>query len=210
MTRVRTLFPWIIILILGYLLWTHRDAIRQNEAEALPDIPTSTVLIEHIEAMGKLELVKYQFQEITEVKELSPEILSIIKLDADSKAVLISRGEAVGCVDLTLMTEDDIRTVGDSVYVKLPPPELCYHKLDVNGTKLYSVETGLFANRDQFISRAYRQAEKNIEKAARNSDILGQSQYQAQLILRPLLEEVSGKTVIFTEQLPAARIEAPL
>lgn len=207
--RARTLIPWLIVLVLGYLLWTYRDAIRQAEESELPDIPPSTVLIERIEAMGKLELVKYSFQEVTEMKELSPSVLNLIKLDADSKAILISRGEAVGCVDLTKMTDRDISVVGDSVFIRLPPPELCYYKLNVNDTKLYSVETGLFANRDQFISRAYRQAEKNIEKAARKSDILEQSQYQAKMILRPLLEEVSGKTVIFTERLPDTRIEPP-
>ena len=207
--HARTLIPWLIVLVLGYLLWTHRDAIRQAEADELPDIPPSTVLIERIEAMGKLELVKYSFQEVTEMKELSPSVLNLIKLDADSKAILISRGEAVGCVDLTKMTDRDISVVGDSVFIRLPPPELCYYKLNVNDTKLYSVETGLFANRDQFISRAYQQAEKNIEKAARKSDILRQSQYQAKMILRPLLEEVSGKTVIFTERLPDTRIEPP-
>lgn len=208
--RIRYVFPWLIILVLGYLLWTHREAIWEAEDTSLPDIPASKVLIERIEAMGKLELVKYNFQEVTEMKELSPNILSIIKLDADSKAILISRGEAVGCVDLTKMTERDITVAGDSVFIKLPPAELCYYKLDVNGTKLYSVETGLFANRDQFISRAYQQAEKNIEKAARNSDLLKQSQYQAKVILRPLLEEVSGKTIIFTERLPDTRIEPAL
>ena len=208
--RIRTLIPWLLVLVLGYLLWTHRDAIQQAEAEELPNIPVSTVLVERIEAMGKLELVKYSFQEVTEMKELSPSVLSLIKLDADSKAILISRGEAVGCIDLTKMTDRDISVVGDSVYVRLPPPELCYHKLDVNGTKLYSVETGLFANRDQFISRAYKQAERNIEQAARKSDILQQSQYQAKMILRPLLEEVSGKTIIFTERLPDIRIRPAL
>ena len=208
--RARTIIPWLIVLILAYLLWDYRDVIRQAEDIELPDIPVSTVLIERIEAMGKLELVKYNFQEITEMKELSPNILSIIKLDADSKAILISKGEAVGCVDLTKMTDRDISVVGDSVFIKLPPPELCYYKLNVNDTKLYSVETGLFANRDQFISRAYRQAEKNIKKAALDSDILEQSQYQAKAILGPLLEEVSGKTIIFTERLPNTRIEPTL
>lgn len=208
--RIQHVFPWIIILILGYLLWTHREAVWSPEPSELPKVSTSKVLIERIEAMGKLELVKYNFQEVTEMKELSPNILSIIKLDADSKAILISRGEAVGCVDLTKMTDRDITVRGDSVFLKLPPPELCYYKLDVNGTKLYSVETGLFANRDQFISRAYQQAEKNIEKAARNSDLLKQSEYQAKVILRPLLEEVSGKTIIFTEHLPDTRIEPVL
>lgn len=208
--RARTLIPWLIVLVLGYLLWTYRDVIRQAEEPELPDTPVSTVMVQRIEAMGKLELVKYSFQEVTEMKELSPSVLNLIKLDADSKAILISRGEAVGCIDLTRMTDRDISVVGDSVFVKLPPPELCYYKLDVNDTQLYSVETGLFANRDQFISRAYQQAEKNIERAARKSDILKQSRYQARAILRPLLEEVSGKTVIFTERLPDTRIEPPL
>ncbi len=208
--RVRTVFPWLIILILGYLLWDHREAVWPKEETELPDIPVSTVLIERIEAMGKLELVKYNFQEITEMKELSPNILSIIKLDADSKAILISKGEAVGCVDLTKMTDRDIAVSGDSVFINLPSPELCYYKLNINDTKLYSVETGLFANRDQFISRAYKQAEKNIRKAALDSDILKQSEYQAQVILRPLLEEVSGKTIIFTERIPNTRIEPAL
>ena len=208
--RVRTVFPWLIILILGYLLWDHRDVVWQKEETELPDIPLSTVLIERIEAMGKLELVKYNFQEITEMKELSPNVLSIIKLDADSKAILISKGEAVGCVDLTKMTERDIAVSGDSVFINLPSPELCYYKLNVKDTKLYSVETGLFANRDQFISRAYKQAEKNIKKAALDSDILKQSEYQAKVVLRPLLEEVSGKTIIFTERLPNTRIEPAL
>ena len=144
------------------------------------------------------------------MKELSPSVLNMIKLDADSKAILISRGEAVGCIDLTKMSERDLVVSGDSVFVRLPKPELCYHKLDVNGTKLYSVETGLFANRDQFISRAYKQAERNIEQAAKKSDILSQSQFQAKAILGPLLEEVSGKKIIFTERLPAVRIEPAL
>ena len=208
--RARTMIPWLMVLVLGYLLWTHRDTIWPSEVEELPEIPTSTVLIERIEAMGKLELVKYSFQEVTEMKELSPSVLNLIKLDADSKAILISKGEAVGCVDLTKMTEGDIAVSGDSVFVKLPPAELCYYKLNIKDTKLYSVETGLFSNRDQFISRAYKQAERNIEQAARRSDILPQSQYQAKMILRPLLEEVSGKTIIFTERLPDTRIEPAL
>ena len=208
--RIRQIFPWLIILALGFYLWSHRDALRADKEEALPAPDQRVMMIESIEAMGKLQLVKYNFQEVTEMKELSPSLLSIIKLDADSKAILISKGEAAGCIDLTKMGEKDIAVIGDSVYIKLPEPELCYHKLDVNGTKLYSVQTGVFANRDQFIERAYQQAERNIEKAARQSNILEQTRYQARLILRPLLKETSGKTIIFTERLPDTKVEAPL
>ncbi len=90
--------------------------------------------------------------------------------------------------------------------MRLPEPEICYYKLDLEKTRIYSVETGLFANRDQFISRAYRQAERQIKEAATNSGILDETEVNAQRILRPLLEELSGKTIIFTKKLPATRI----
>ena len=37
--RARTLIPWLIVLILAYLLWTYRDAIRQAEEPELPAVP---------------------------------------------------------------------------------------------------------------------------------------------------------------------------
>lgn len=204
--RVRRFIALVLLLGIPFFIGYH----WQNWTNPLPTRPTdvevTTKLVTEIEALGKMELVKYRFQEVTEVKELSKEFLNVLKLDSDAKAVLITKGEAVGCLDLLQVSAGDVRISADTVWMRLPDPEICYYKLDLENTRIYSVETGFFTDRDQFISRAYRQAEREIKNAATNSGILDETEVNAHRILRPMLEELSGKTVIFTKQLPAVRI----
>jgi len=204
--RVRRFIALVLLLGIPFFIgyqWQHWT----NPLPTGPtDIEVTTKLVTEIEALGKIELVKYRFQEVTEVKELSKEFMNILKLDSDAKAVLITKGEAAGCLDLLKVSAGDVRISADTVWMRLPDPEICYYKLDLEKTRLYSVETGFFTDRDQFISRAYQQAEREIKNAATNSGILDETEVNAHRILRPMLEELSGKTVIFTKQLPSARI----
>ncbi|MGB3589253.1 MAG: DUF4230 domain-containing protein [Tunicatimonas sp.] len=204
--RVRRFIALVLLLGIPFFIGYQWNTWTTPSVPVLSETEVTTTLITEIEALGKMELVKYRFQEVTEVQEMSREFLNILKLDTDSKAVLITQGEAVGCLDLLKVSASDVKVTGDTVWMRLPEPEICYYKLDLEKTRIYSVETGLFANRDQFISRAYRQAERQIKEAATNSGILDETEVNAQRILRPLLEELSGKTIIFTEKLPATRI----
>jgi hypothetical protein len=207
--RVRRLISLILLLGIPFFIgyqwktWTEPAEPTPTETEI------TTMLVTEIEALGKMELVKYRFQEVTEVKELGREFLNVLKLDPDAKAVLITQGEAVGCFDLLKVSAQDVRITPDTVWMRLPDPEICYYKLDLENTRIYSVETGFFTDRDAFISRAYRQAERQIREAATNSGILDETEVNAHRILRPMLEELSGRTVIFTKQLPETRIPPP-
>ncbi len=205
--RVRRFIVLVLLLGIPFFIGYHWKTWTTPSVPVLSETEVTTTLITEIEALGKMELVKYRFQEVTEVQEMSREFLNILKLDTDSKAVLITQGEAVGCLDLLKISANDVKITGDTIWMHLPEPEICYYKLDLEKTRLYSVETGLFTNRDQFISRAYRQAERQIQEAATNSGILDETEVNAQRILRPMLEELSGKTVIFTEKLPETRID---
>ena len=205
--RVRRLISLLILLGLPFFIGYHWKNWTNPPAPAPTNTEVTTMLITEIEALGKMELVKYRFQEVTEVKELSKEFLNILKLDVDAKAVLITQGEAVGCIDMLKISAQDVRITQDTVWMHLPNPEICYYKLDMENTRLYSVETGFFTDRNAFISRAYQQAERQIRDAANESGILDETEVNAHRILRPMLEELSGRTVIFTEQLPETRIE---
>lgn len=204
--RVRRFIALVLLLGIPFFIGYRWQDLTNPLPSGPTDVEVTTKLVTEIEALGKMELVKYRFQEVTEVKELSREFMNILKLDSDAKAVLITKGEAAGCLDLLKVSAEDVRITADTVWMRLPDPEICYYKLDLEQTRLYSVETGLFTDRDQFISRAYRQAEREIKNAATNSGILDETEVNAHRILRPMLEELSGKTVIFTKQLPAARI----
>ncbi len=184
--------PWLIILILG--VWIYLSKPTQNDEV----VTIHHTLVQEIEAIGKMELVRYNFKEITEVKKLSKEYLKIFKLGPDSKIALISIGEAAGCIDLTKIKEKDVSPMGDTIFIALPAAELCYYKLDMSKTRIYSLETNPLVDEKEFIQSAYKSAEDEIKRAALNSGILEQTNQNAESILRPILEKISGKKVIFT------------
>jgi len=191
--------PWIIIL--GLVLWNKDEKPLTKKSKN-----TSTILTE-IEALGKLELVKYNFKEITELEELSKKYFKIFQLGPDSKIALISEGQAVGCIDLTKINPDDINEQSDTLYIKLPKPEICYYKLDLSKTKIYSLKTNPLMDEKAFIKRAYEAAEGDIKRAALSGGILKQTSDNAEVMLRPLLQKLTGRVVMFTTQMEGTQID---
>lgn len=195
--------PWVVVLVLIFLYFTKFD---QQKGEI---IRTNTV-VEKVTAMGRLELVKYSFKEITELTEMSEEYWSIFKLGPDSKIALISEGYALGCIDLTLITPEDVTAGADTVLIRLPPPEICTYKLDLEKTRIYSLQSNPFKDEREFIQKAYKTAEREIKEAAIKSGILDQTQQNASLILRPILEQLTGKVVVLSQKSEPVIIEDPL
>lgn len=196
------LLPWLIVILLG--LWIYLTFKTAQDTET---VINRGAVLQKIESLGKLELVRYNFQEITEVTEMSKEYFRIFKLGPDSKIALISQGQAVGCIDLTKIAEDDITVENDTLYIKLPPAEICYYKLDMENTRIYSLQTNPLKDEKAFIQKAYRHAERDIKESALNSGILEQTRSNAELILKPFLEEVSGKTVVLTDKVRATKLD---
>lgn len=203
---LQKLLPWtVLILVLLYIYNQVNWPFKNKETPAT--IITHNTILEKIESLGKLELVKYNFQEVTTLTEKNERYLGIFPA-GDSKVILISNGEAVGCIDLTKIKAEDINLSGDSLIVYLPPPEVCYHKLNLDKTRIFSVEKGVYyRNESDLIEKAYKLAENEIEQAALNADILNKTLENAEIILRPLLEEVAGRKVYFGHHLLQEEIQ---
>lgn len=198
--------PWLVLgLVFFYFLNSYTGWPFGTTEKPVTEINNTTILTK-IEALGKLELVKYSFQEITELTEKNSNFLGIFP-SGDSRAVLISQGEAVGCMDLTKINVEDFIVRGDSFFIKLPEPELCYYKLNMEKTRVYSIERGVYyKDEKQMIQKAYQLAERQIKKAALESGILEETVANSEIILKPFLEEVTGKKVFFTTSLPLENI----
>src|SRR5690554_794769 len=102
------LLPFILLLLVGWYVW------RQVKETFGPDDKQPEVIVNHntilttVEELGRMELVRYNFKDVVEYeKEVSRWI-------PNSKVMLVVTGEAVGCVDFTKLTEQDIRFQGDS------------------------------------------------------------------------------------------------
>ena len=149
---------------------------------------THTLVLQEMTAMGKLELVKYNFKDVVEqemVKTWLP----------NAKAVLIVQGEAIGCIDLTKIQIADIASEQEILVVNMPEPELCVFKIDHERSKVYNTEYA-FTEEGQLVNEAYVQAEKQIQKSALDMGILDQTKENATKILTPMLEKASGKKVL--------------
>ena len=212
------IFPWFLLAIIILTLYlTNYDLLpKKNKVEIID----SSVILQEIEQLGKLELIKYNFQEIFDYRQLSEgklvgnSILRIHDYTPDLNVVLVASGEAVGCIDLSKMEVSDISINNDSILIMLPPPELCYHKLDLENTRIYSFKkdnwwSKLFSddNEDEeVLQMAYRQTEKRIEQAAYESGILNTTNEQAKLMLKPMLESMTGKKVEIITGIPGATL----
>jgi hypothetical protein len=176
-----------------YFFWQKFEALTEEKPPVV--ITTHSTVLQEITAMGKLELVKYTFKDVVEhevVKEWMP----------DAKAVLIVSGEAIGCIDLTKIKANDIVEDADTVIVYLPDPELCVYKINHDQSKVYDVQYA-FMDEAKLVNDAFVAAEKQISKSALKMGILNQTQENAQKMLTPFLEKVSGKKVLLRYRLKA-------
>ncbi len=148
------------------------------------------VLLERIEAMGKLELVKYRYSDVVEHKSISAYL-------PDASVLLIIKADAVGCIDLTKLDSTDIQVTGDSVTIHLPKPEICYVKIDHKDSKVYDTKMAFFREAD-LVDEAYKYAEEEIHKQVKASDILLQTQKNAMSVFQPLIEALGFKKVTLT------------
>lgn len=138
------------------------------------------ILIERIESMGKLELVKYRMSDIIEHKNISDYL-------PDASVLLIVKADAVGCIDLGQLSPEDVTVVGDSATIRLPKPEICYVKIDHKSSRVYDTKMAFFREAT-LVDEAFKAAEAEITKQVLESDILKQTQNNATDVLRPLLE----------------------
>lgn len=148
------------------------------------------VMVSRIISMGKLELVKYAMKDVVEKKELH-------MILPDSRVLFVAVGEVTACIDLTKIKKDDITQTKDSVWVTLPAPEICYVKLDHQKSKVYDVSGVWFADKSkEMVEDVYKVAEAKMLATAKEMNLLGKAQQNAQLIFKPFLENVSAKKVV--------------
>lgn len=166
----------ILLAIIGLLGWLVFDKIGSTTTVE----SKHQLLVERIEAMGKLELVKYRFSDVLEHKNISTFL-------PDASVLLIIKADAVGCIDLTKLTADDIRVFGDSVAINLPKPEICYVKIDHKASRVYDTKMAFFREAE-LVGEAFKAAEVEITKEVNKSDLLQQTRTNAMHVFRPLLQ----------------------
>lgn len=191
MTRIRSSLSFIVsLIIIGFLIFLF--FYMKHQFTAVRTEVTEDVMVEKITSMGKLELVKYSMKDVLEKKQIHTIL-------PDERVLFVAVGEVTACIDLSKVARKDIiqDAAQKTVTVMLPQPEICYAKLDHQRSKVYDVSGVILPSTTQtMVEDIYKLAEKRLLDNAQQMDITGKARQNAQVIFKPLLEGVSGKTVI--------------
>lgn len=115
-----------VVLLVGVLVITHED----GRAKRPLTIDATPVIVTKIRSLGELTTACYYDEMVlTRTKQnafsSSPlgSLAEGLGKDVDDHLVLIAKGTVRAGVDLMDMTEEDIRFVGDTAYIRLPAPQ---------------------------------------------------------------------------------------
>ena len=201
---IRRLLPLLFLIGLGWFLWRKvSPTLATLGTFGSPEKVTVThnTVLTQVEALGRLELVRYRFRDVVEYRKSSA-----YPFLPDAKVALVVGGEAVGCLDLRKIRPQDVILEGDSVLrLLLPAPELCSFQVNHDQSRVFSTENGFFQDA-KLVDEGYRYAEKQVRTAALQSGILAQTRRNAEQILVPMLRTMTGRRVILGEplQVPTA------
>ncbi len=183
--RIFQIIAFVAIPLSLYLLYIQWTGSKDKEDKF---VVTNNMVVEKIEAIGKLELCKYYIKDVVEQKQIKNWYLP------NSKVVLIISGEVTGCIDLKKIDSTGIFILPDKIRIRLPAPEICYTKINHQESKVYDIENEFF-DKAKLIDKAYALAEKNIQDGALKMKILEQTKTNALITLKPLLEGFTEKKV---------------
>ncbi|SDK69545.1 Protein of unknown function [Catalinimonas alkaloidigena] len=186
---LRKIIRWAIVLFLIYLAYYHLPRLWRPDPSPQNVTTTHHTLVEKIEALGRMELVRYHFTDVIDHEVVREWFLP------NAQVHLLVRGEAIGCIDFAKLDSSDVQIVGDTVLVQLPAPEICSHRIDHQRSRVLDVEYQPM-NQGKLVDEAYRRAEREILNAALKDEILKETEENADKVLRPMLETLSGRTVI--------------
>jgi hypothetical protein len=221
---VLKILPWLLLIVIVFALYITNYKPFGSKDDGYQHLIETSVILKEVESLGRLELVKYNFKEVFEYKKLSDgkivgsSILKTYDYDPDISVIMIAAGEATGCIDLTKINITDIDSREDTLILTLPLPEICYHKLDLDNTKVYSTSkeswwSKLFSEKNEqneVLQMAYKQAETKLREAAIKSGIYEATNENAKILLVPLLQKITGKKVFIETSIPEKSLAPPL
>ncbi len=178
----------VLVIVASIFLWEKGKGISdffKSESKV-----NQNLVLNQVTALGKIELVNYQFKDVVE-SELQKTLLP------NSRALLIISGQVIGCIDLTKIKLENLDYKGDSLKIKLPNPEICTSKIDHSQSKVYDVSLFSLLDQSQLIDEAYKKAELQISDSALQLGIIDQTKQNADKILKPMFEKISGKKIKF-------------
>ncbi len=189
----------VTVLAVGLILWLIAGAsffrlLRPGASGTLFRIDQPTV-VRQIQQLQRLETVSFTMDKIISGEHDSPYLPKFLVSD---RLLLVVHGDVIAGVDLSQLQPQDVSIQGKSISLRIPKSQILVTRLDNSKTRVYSRDTGLFSSPDPNLESEVRQeAERQLQEAALQGNILRTADDNARSTLSALLRSLGFTTVEF-------------
>lgn len=177
------------------------NLVRQLVIPATPVVlPDPVVVVREVKELARLETASMTLEKVIRAEREQELLWGAF----GETMIFVAHGEVIAGIDLAKMEEDDVQVVDpQTVMVHLPEPEIFTVDLDNERSYVADRDRGLLARLDPELETLVRQtADRELEAAAQESDILQQADENAEAYMRGFLQELGFTEIIFTDNKP--------
>jgi hypothetical protein len=214
--RVSILLSILILIVIAGAAYFIVQSIRQTAHEAIAPFqqannglqtqvadllhPTPTIIpdpvtyINQIQALARLETIQYSVEQVVTAEERQGPLAFLV----GNTILLQVHGTVIAGIDMQKLQPADLQLQNGVLMVKLPPAEIFVTTLDESKSKVYNVQTGIFAAPDtSLVLPAMQGAKDKITQAALDDGILKLAQQNAQTYLTRFFAALGYQNTIF-------------
>lgn len=197
---VIAVFVVVMFLIIAMIGWLTITRLPQRIAQSVttPEEKTVTVgeIVTKVRALNRLESASMEVMHVSTTTQTFKYVPDAVSGD---ELTFLAVGQVIAGVDLSRMTDADVRIVGKHIYVAVPPPEILVTKIDNARSRVLRRDTGVLRRSDpQLEGRARLRAEGEVRNEALRKGILNLAQQNAAARIAELLHRAGYDDVVVT------------
>lgn len=166
-----------------------------------------------VEQEINLGAVVTQVRELSRLETASMRVMHVATLTQTYRMVpnaiggdeltFLAMGDVIAGIDLSQLNDRDVWREGDTVVMRLPPPQILISRVDNKESRVLSRKTGMLRRADVDLETRARQfAEKNITDEAIKKGVLPMASQNAEKKLAEFLRQLGAKQVRFVSSAP--------
>jgi Protein of unknown function (DUF4230) len=194
----------LVLLLFAAGIWLG-DRLSHWKDSGLRIANTATV-VQQVQTLSDLVTVKYVMEKV-EIVNSPPESTLGKFVQGENRVLLLAHGIVKAGIDLKRLKPDDVRVSGNTIFIRLPLPQITDAYLDEHQTEVIDWQRGFLRDFDKDLETAARQnAVDDIRRAAIKAGILKDADERARLELAQFLHLAGFEHVQFTgwRAVPAA------
>jgi hypothetical protein len=150
----------------------------------------TTSVVHEVQSLSELVTVKYVMDKVV--------VLEDVKWYGENRVLLLAHGVVKAGIDLKRLAPDDVQISGQTISLRLPPPQVTDAYLDDQASQVIDHSTGLLRAFDKDLEQTARQnAVDDIARAARKGGILDDADKRARTELETFLKHAGFASVVF-------------